>query len=146
MKWAINSLFKPPALSFRHQKSAKTRCIYNINMRKMIIIDWIKKSSIKCWQRDSYNTKIEVGPICTSMPTLAGAYLHAHSLIKARILSICFQYFTSWHLCASRTHLIIIVLSVAKRQRLLPSLDSCSPFVSLLWEWCPWVDLYVSHL
>ena len=27
---------------------------------------------------------------------------------------------------------VIIVLSVAKRQRLLPSLDSCSPFVSLL--------------
>ena len=112
MKWAINSLFKPPALSFRPQKSAKTRCIYNINMRKMIIIDWIKKSSIKCWQRDSYNTKIEVGPICTSMPTLAGAYLHAHSLIKARILSICFQYFTIWHLCTSRIHLNVAIISV----------------------------------
>ena len=38
------------------------------------------------------------------MPTLAGAQLHAHSLIKARILSICFQYFTIWHLCTSRTY------------------------------------------
>ena len=27
MKWAINSLFMPTALSFRPQKSAKTRCI-----------------------------------------------------------------------------------------------------------------------
>ena len=27
---------------------------------------------------------------------------------------------------------VIIMLSVAKRQRLLPSLDCCSPFVSLL--------------
>ena len=27
MKWAMNSLFMPTALSFRHQKSAKTRCI-----------------------------------------------------------------------------------------------------------------------
>ena len=41
---------------------------------------------------------------------------------------------------------IIIMLSVAKRQRLLPSLDCCSPFISLLWEWCPGVDLYVSQL
>ena len=32
------------------------------------------------------------------------------------------------------------------RQRLLPSLDCCSPFVSLLWEWCPWVGLYVPQL
>ena len=36
------------------------------------------------------------------------------------------------------------MLSVAMRQRLLPSLDYCSPFISLLWEWCPWVGLYVS--
>ena len=48
----------------------------------MIIIDRIKKSSIKCWQRYSYNTKIEVGPTCTWVPTLAGAFLHAHSLIN----------------------------------------------------------------
>ena len=27
MKWAINSLFMPTTLSFRPQKSAKTRCI-----------------------------------------------------------------------------------------------------------------------
>ena len=27
MKWAINSLFMPTAMSFRHQKSVKTRCI-----------------------------------------------------------------------------------------------------------------------
>ena len=43
MKWAIHSLFMPTMLSFRPQKSAKTRCISNINMRKMIIIDWINK-------------------------------------------------------------------------------------------------------
>ena len=43
-----------------------------------------------------------MGPTCTWMPTLAGAYLHAHSLIKARILSICVQYFTIWHWCTSR--------------------------------------------
>ena len=43
MKWAINSLFMPTTLSFRPQKSAKTLYIYNINMRKMIIIDWINK-------------------------------------------------------------------------------------------------------
>ena len=43
MKWAINSLFMPTTLSFRPQKSAKTRCIQNINMRKMIIIDWFNK-------------------------------------------------------------------------------------------------------
>ena len=29
-------------------------------------------------------------------------------------------------------YIYIIMLSVAKRQRLLPSLDSCSPFISLL--------------
>ena len=46
------------------------------------------------------------------MPTLAGAQLHAHSLIKARILSICFQYFTIWHLCTSRTHLNVAIISV----------------------------------
>ena len=46
------------------------------------------------------------------MPTLAGAYLHAHSLIKARILSICFQYFTIWHLCTSRTHLNVAIISL----------------------------------
>ena len=46
------------------------------------------------------------------MPTLAGAYLHAHSLTKARILSICFQYFTIWHLCTSRTHLNVAIISV----------------------------------
>ena len=45
------------------------------------------------------------------MPTLAGAYLHAHSLIKARILSICFQYFTIWHLCTSRTHLNVAIIT-----------------------------------
>ena len=43
MEWAINSLFMPTTLSFRPQKSAKTRCIYNINMRKIIIIDRINK-------------------------------------------------------------------------------------------------------
>ena len=43
MEWAINSLFMPTTLSFRSQKSAKTRCIYNINMRKIIIIDIINK-------------------------------------------------------------------------------------------------------
>ena len=42
MEWAINSLFMPTTLSFRPQKSAKTRCILNINMRTMILIDWIK--------------------------------------------------------------------------------------------------------
>ena len=26
------------------------------------------------------------------------------------------------------------------------SLDYCSPLISLLWEWCPWVGLYVSQL
>ena len=46
------------------------------------------------------------------MPTLAGAYLHAHSLRKARILSICFQYFTIWHLCTSRTHLNVAIISL----------------------------------
>ena len=46
------------------------------------------------------------------MPTLAGAYLHAHSLIKARILSICFQYFSIWHLCTSRTHLNVAIISL----------------------------------
>ena len=53
-----------------------------------------------------------MGPTCTQMPTLAGAYLHAHSLIKARILSICFQYFTIWHLCTSRTHLNVAIISL----------------------------------
>ena len=48
----------------------------------------LTKSSIKCWQRYSYNTKIEVGPTCTSMPTLAGAYLHAHSLIYSQLFSV----------------------------------------------------------
>ena len=43
MKWATNSLFMPTTLSFRPQKYAKTRCILNINMRKMNIIDWINK-------------------------------------------------------------------------------------------------------
>ena len=43
MEWAINSLFMATTLSFRPQKSAKTRCIYNINMRKIIIIDRINK-------------------------------------------------------------------------------------------------------
>ena len=38
------------------------------------------------------------------------------------------------------------MLSVAMRQRMLPSLDHCSPFISLLWDWCPWVGLYVSQL
>jgi len=38
------------------------------------------------------------------------------------------------------------MLSVAIRQKLLPSLDWWSPFISLLWEWCPWVGLYVSQL
>jgi len=42
--------------------------------------------------------------------------------------------------------LIIIMLSVAMRQRWLASLDCCSPFMSLLWEWCTWVGLYVSQL
>ena len=46
------------------------------------------------------------------MPTLAGAYLHAHSLIKARILSICFQYFTIWHWCTSRTHLNVTIITL----------------------------------
>ena len=46
------------------------------------------------------------------MSTLAGAYLHAHSLIKARILSICFQYFTIWHLCTSRTHLNVAIITL----------------------------------
>ena len=53
-----------------------------------------------------------MGPTGTWMPTLAGAYLHAHSLIKARILSICFQNFTIWHLCTSRTHLNVAIISV----------------------------------
>ena len=37
-------------------------------------------------------------------------------------------------ICKMKVHciIIIIMLSVAKRQRLLPSLDCCSPFVSLL--------------
>ena len=38
------------------------------------------------------------------------------------------------------------MLSVAMRQRMLPSLDHCSPFISLLWDWCQWVGLYVSQL
>ena len=46
------------------------------------------------------------------MPTLAGTYLHAHSLIKARILSICIQYFTIWHLCTSRTHLNVAIITL----------------------------------
>ena len=46
------------------------------------------------------------------MSTLAGAYLHAHSLIKARILSICFQYFTIWHLCTIRTHLNVAIITL----------------------------------
>ena len=53
-----------------------------------------------------------MGPTCTSMSTLAGAYLHAHSLIKARILSICFQYFTIWHLCTIRTHLNVAIITL----------------------------------
>ena len=44
MKWAINSLFMPTTLSFRPQNSAKMLYIQNINMRKMIIIDWINKT------------------------------------------------------------------------------------------------------
>ena len=81
-------------------------------MCKIIIIDRINKIKYQFWQRYSYNTNIEVGPTCTSMPTLAGAYLHAHSLIKARILSICFQNFTIWHLCTSRTHLNVAIISL----------------------------------
>ena len=46
------------------------------------------------------------------MSTLAGAYLHAHSLIKARILSICFQYFTIWHLWTIRTHLNVAIITL----------------------------------
>ena len=53
------------------------------------------------------------------MSTLAGAYLHAHSLIKARILSIFFEYFTIWHLCTSRTHLNVAIISV-----FLPTFDT----------------------
>ena len=52
-----------------------------------------------------------MGPTCTWLSTLAGAYIHAHSLIKARILSICFQYFTIWHLCTSRTHLNVAIIT-----------------------------------
>ena len=37
----------------------------------------------------------------------------------------------SYPICAHVTH-AIITLSVAKRQRMLPSLDCCSPFISLL--------------
>ena len=64
----------------------------------MIILDWINKIKYQILARYSYNTNIEVGPTCTSMPTLAGAYLHAHSLIKARILSILFSVFHYWAL------------------------------------------------
>ena len=47
MKWATNSLFMPTTLSFRPQKSAKMRYISNINMRNMIIIDWINKIKLQ---------------------------------------------------------------------------------------------------
>ena len=53
------------------------------------------------------------------MPTLAGAYLHAHSLIKARILSIFVQYFTIWYLCTRHTHLNVAIISV-----FLPTFDT----------------------
>ena len=53
------------------------------------------------------------------MSTLAGAYLHAHSLIKGRILSIFFEYFTIWHLCTSRTHLNVAIIYV-----FLPTFDT----------------------
>ena len=99
------------ALSFRPQKSAKTRCIYNINMRKMIIIDWIKKSSIKCWQRYSYNTKIEVGPTCTKNAYTCGRVPSRALSHKSTCTPNCFQYFTIWHLCASRTHLNVAIIS-----------------------------------
>ena len=52
--------------------------------------------------------------------------------------SFDFKYFWS--------NITIIMLSVAKRQRLLSLFDRRSPFISLLWEWCPWVGLDVSHL
>ena len=45
---------------FSTSKSAKMRCLYNIYVRKMMIK--LTKSSIKCWQKYSYNGKIEVGP------------------------------------------------------------------------------------
>ena len=112
MKWAINSMFMPPALSFRPQQSAKTRCIYNINMRKMIIIDWIKKSSIKWWQRYSYNTKSEVGPTCTKNAYTCGRVLSSALSHKSTYTLNCFQYFTIWHLCTSRTHLNVAIISV----------------------------------
>ena len=55
------------------------------------------------------------------------------------------SYFSSGYISDNEI-IIIIMLSVAMRQRLLPSLDYCSPFISLLWEWCPSVGLYDSQL
>ena len=51
MKWAINSLFMPTTLSFRPQKSAKTRYIYKtlICARWLYLIE-LTNSSIKYWQ------------------------------------------------------------------------------------------------
>ena len=48
----------------------------------MNIIDWINKFKYQMLPKYSYNTKIEVGPTCPQVPTLADAYLHAHSLIN----------------------------------------------------------------
>ena len=68
-------------------------------------------------------------------------FIHLFDLIyyyneSTVIYILCNLYFTYVFLETTNLQLnriiIIIMLSVAKRQRLLPSLDSCSPFVSLL--------------
>ena len=50
------------------------------------------------------------------------------------------------YLTASHFIYIYGKLSVAKRRRLLSLFDPHSPFISLLWEWCPWAGLDASHL
>ena len=118
-KWAINSLFMPTALSFRPQKSAKTRCISNINMRKMIIIDRTNKIKYQMLAKIELLYQNWGGPdlyisanTCGRVPSRALSHKSTYTLN-------CFQYFTIWHLCTSRTHLNVAIISVC-----LPTFDT----------------------
>ena len=118
-KWAINSLFMPTALSFRPQKSAKTRCISNINMRKMIIIDRTNKIKYQMLAKIELLYQNWGGPdlyisanTCGRVPSRALSHKSTYTLN-------CFQYFTIWHLYTSRTHLNVAIISV-----FLPTFDT----------------------
>ena len=85
----------------------------------MKIIDWINKIKYQMLAKIQLRYQHWGGPdLYTNaytwgrVPSRAFMFYKLSFLIKARILSICFQYFTIWHLCTSRTHLNVAIISL----------------------------------